>query len=237
MALDLDFVCMSCQDEAKENKRQCEKCGSFFCIVPMVRSKSSTKNVGTEDLLKNTAEGKEIEQFEFLGKLPDSFSFVVYGDPGAGKSRVCLLLAGNLPGKTLYISSEQEIYSGSFRNMVKFAKEHSCKGLDINFSNAYTKEELIESCSGYDNVIIDSLSAINGMVQKKQEKFGVGDLREMKSRLKILGYLLHSTKKRSYQGETWLTHEPDIVLKVKRFAKVFTTKNRFDENKSIKLFQ
>lgn len=232
------FFCISCREEVKAMSRQCEKCEDFLCIVPACIAKNSTKKkIGVKELLESAPEGKNVRNFEFLGKLPKSFSFCVYGDPGAGKSRASLLLAGSLPGKTLYISSEQEIFSGSFRTMVKFVTEQSDRQIDIDFSNAYTKESFLSQCLGYDNVVLDSISAINAMIRKRSERINVADMRELKSRLKVFGYLLHSTKKKSYQGETWLTHEPDIVMKVSKFAKIIVTKNRFDIARKESLFQ
>jgi predicted ATP-dependent serine protease len=193
-------------------------CGALFSIVQMPNAnKISLRNV---DNIHNN-NGKEIEGFEFLGKLPIKWYMLVWGNPGGGKSTFCLKLlsrlAQNNPRRLFLYWSCEEGFSESLSYKIE---KWDIKEKNIFYSIAKNLNDLMEEIEKYNPgcLVVDSIDR-SGLKSK--------DMLFIKKILYCpIVAVSHITKNNKHRGTSDLAHDTEINVKVEDGTAIII-KNRF----------
>lgn len=143
---------------------------------------------------------------ELLGEPSRNFYMIVTGAPGNGKTTFSVRFAhyfGRNFGKVLYLQAEQAGNNSDFQKLIyrEQAYEFDIERYPMN----YTIDELIERCTKYDLIILDS---VNYMDLKPS------DLRHFRKELPRTAMLtvMQYTKEGSFRGSLDYMHDCDIFL-------------------------
>lgn len=162
---------------------------------------------------------------EFFGSLEESFSMLIWGLPGQGKSSFILLLLQELQrhGRCLYLSTEET--KAKIAHKANLMNVRSAfRGMDAEAISHNPLSAIHHFAGGkmYRFIVIDSIS---------QMKLTQDQAQDLISRYPHCNFIFisHSNKDgRTYSGGKEIAHAVDVVLKVTEGVAT-TTKNRFGE--------
>ena len=218
---------MTCEKKYAQDVDFCE-CGDFKSVMYMPADFLEKETEGSEfsdvftakevSLKKST--GKTIKRFEFLGKVPEKFSFGVYGAPGSRKSTIALMFADTISkrNKTLYVTTEEGASGDTMRVKLGFGNINNENILITNKTSLSEINEKLEETEAQ-NLIIDSFSFL------RVKKASFESLR--KKVPGIFVFVLHQTKTGDYKGDTFFPHACDVFARIKKPGRIIVEKNRF----------
>lgn len=152
---------------------------------------------------------------KLFGEPANNFRFMVFGEPGHGKSSFALILAKylskELQKKVLYIAGEEKVGGTLQEKVIR---------LNVANGNLDFNDKIPNSISEYDVVFIDSVNTLS----LKPE-----DLRNL-PKDKAYVFVFQTTKEGNYRGEKDFEHDVDTVVIVSNM-KARTGKNRFGGEK------
>ena len=162
---------------------------------------------------------------DVLGDISDPFFAMISGKPGSGKSTFLALMskyfASEINSKVLYVSHE-EGYSRTLQD--KFER---CNAFD---DNTDITQSLPKNISGYDLVIIDSVSTL------KLDTDDVQRLIEACRKTKTsLALVYHATKDGQYKGMSENEHLVDMTIMIEQGV-THVGKNRFGGKGQMNVF-
>lgn len=156
----------------------------------------------------------ENEYLELLGQPSKSFSAIIYGESGQGKSTWSIKFADYLTkfGKVLYNSSEEGISQSLKGKLLKYESDimlGSCK-------NVRELQKILKT-QNFDFIFIDSLNDM----EIKDNQF-----EELLSLKKSFIFIMQATKGGNFKGSTKFSHDTDIRIKVENYEAIIE-KTRF----------
>lgn len=210
------FSCFNCGSVYSERVDYCTVCMIDKCIIHLPesgqkvfldRNREGVKKVGE---LRTLSEGRIIEGYEALGRLPNVWKMLVYGIPGGGKSTLALKFASSWKYTVLYCSVEEK-FSDSMRQKIVIWEIAG----NIYFSDAQNSREIRMDISEVKPslLVIDSVTML--------------DAGELDINLPLAQiWICHSTKQGEYRGDSSLGHIVDMIVRVES-GLGYIEKNRF----------
>lgn len=188
-------------------------------FVPKSKKISSAKEFGNKPMQVLNFEGP---WEEFFDKPSVNFHCLIHGNPGEGKSTLCLWFARYLAenfGRVLYISGE-EGKNPTFQNKIKYCKA----GVDdLYISDIRTGEEFLKEVSPneFNFIVFDSLLDMD---------IDATLMKEIRLRFPNTGFIAieQNNKSGDMYGKNSMKHTFDIVVNVINYT-AETTKNRFKQ--------
>lgn len=162
--------------------------------------------------------------WDFLGKVPYGATFLVYGEPGAGKSTALIKFGKYFAenhGRVLYVSHEEDDSATLTDRVNNFGLTENP---DYQFHHTYQGLPIEE----YDLVILDSVTSLHLSL----EEFEAMRKRYTKT---IFMLVLQVTKENKFRGSMKWPHDLNAVL-VAKDGKLFHTKNRYGGIGEIDIF-
>lgn len=261
------FSCSSCGYQSPRWLGRCPDCNNWNSFVEEIRDTSifSKEKIGCvpQDtlpvLLKDIAfevkgsrlitENKELDRV-LGGGIVSGSVVLIGGDPGIGKSTICLELSFRLSlknRKILYISAEESVAQTKMRAERLGLKDND-KLYVVNQTELSFILEYIKNLSP-DVVIIDSIQVINSSEisssagSVSQVKFCAQELTKLAKTKNIALFLIgHVTKEGALAGPRVLEHLVDTVLyfegdRFTNFRILRAVKNRFGSTNEIGIFE
>jgi DNA repair protein RadA/Sms len=211
--------CSNCSTEIPPGRAQCPKCRQYHLnlqspeeetraglpkIIPLWEVSSAE-----EDRLVTGPWDKSLG-----GGIVRTSTLLLGGPPGAGKSTLMLEIAKRVPGRTLYLATEEEC--GQIRGR---ADRLGCTRTELERIHAVPLEggsdldALLELAgNGYALAILDSLPGLCGDDQQHALNVCVS-MKRYATRNGCPGILLdHVTKEDSFAGRMTLQHHVDVLL-------------------------
>lgn len=171
---------------------------------------------------------------EFFGSLEESFSMLIWGLPGQGKSSFILLFLQELQrhGRCLYLSTEETkakiAHKANLMNVRSAFKGMDAESVSLNPLAAI---HYFAGSRAYRFIVVDSIS------QMKMTQDQAQNLIAQYPHCNFI-FISHSNKDgKTYAGSKEIAHAVDVVLNVKE-GTATTTKNRFGETgREFQIFQ
>ena len=220
------FVCTQCK-EKKDEIAHCCSCGGIFTIIELPphlwnEGKKHRSSLTPKEILKKNVKIKTISGFEFLGEVPRKFSMLIYGKPGEGKSTFSLRFANALAKKkkTLYVSGEESLDSGSLRKKIVDEK------IDADLLVICAEKKLHKVFKAIErekpeHLFIDSITSL---------RLGIENICQLRDSVKglsaFIAQSIKSEKGWAFRGSQELPHEVDAVFFAEE-GELVTQKNRF----------
>ncbi|MEW5758482.1 MAG: DNA repair protein RadA [Candidatus Omnitrophota bacterium] len=259
------FSCQSCGYQSPRWLGRCPDCNNWNSFVEDAFTQSIKNNLGeslekiTPVLLKDVVYGaddnrlatnnKELDRVLGGGIVRGSV-VLIGGDPGIGKSTICLEIASKLGTrdfKILYVSAEESVNQTKMRAQRIGIK--NCNTLYIvNQTDLGSILDYIRN-SSFDIVIVDSIQVINSQDvpsaagSVSQVRFCAGELTRIAKTKNIALFLIgHVTKEGTLAGPRVLEHLVDTVLyfegdRFTNFRILRAVKNRFGSTNEIGIFE
>lgn len=224
------YICYKCRHLYQKPEKTCNFCGQVFSILPLLgKGKRSDGVSSAKEIFDNkTKRTRPINGFEFLGTVPKTFSILLYGEPGGGKSTFALILGNKLSEirRTLYATAEERRTSESLELKIKQNHLESKNLFIVEIKTA--KQAVNRGIELYcPNVILDSITVMS-----------IGETKmEMLTRAfsGVTIFIAHSTKVNSFRGNRGIEHLVDISLRVDDGI-ITTKKNRFGGKEKFLIF-
>ena len=256
------FVCQSCGYSSAKWIGRCPDCSSWNSFVEeeiVARARSEKGDNLNQPVLLRSVETKEEERMQVhIGELDRVLGgglvrgsvVLVGGDPGIGKSTICLQLCHQLAAsgkKILYVSGEESVHQTKLR-----ADRLGAKASDqLYIVNATDIDAVLEFIKKFlpDLVVVDSIQVVYtslltssaGSVSQVRECASI--LTQLAKRTDISMILVgHVTKEGVLAGPRVLEHIVDTVLyfEGERFSNyriLRAIKNRFGSTNEIGVFE
>lgn len=223
------FSCYNCGATFLEHFDSCVCCLESGTLLPVPEKervvfdrpdREGCKGLG--ELRKILLEGKYVEGFEVLGRLPKKhWKMLLYGERGSGKSSFALQLVNVYEGGIFYASLEE----GTQESFLRKLQTWEITNENIIVSDCQNLRELKNDLVGkdIDLVVIDSISVLGG------------EIPDLSGYAQI--WICHSLKSgEDYKGGSELGHLCDIVIRC-NYGIAYPEKNRFNKiGKSIRIF-
>lgn len=159
---------------------------------------------------------------KFFGTLPQRFSILIWGTPGAGKSHFTLALADELShiGKTLYVSSEEPLETGGLARRARAMAIRPDRVMAV-YTRRLADIAAMVKTYGFRFVVVDSVTALADTPD------AIFDVMESFPATSFLLVAQASKDGRKYRGISNLGHQVDVVVAVDAGVASIPEKNRF----------
>ena len=167
----------------------------------------------------------EGEYRELIGTPSRSFSAMVYGKPGGGKTTWCISFA-----KYLAQQHDLQVLFASIEEGINHTAQDKLRRLNATHPNLIVSDYMPEDLSQFDVVFIDSVNSFRYSVKDLQR------LRKANPNI-ILIYIFQSTKNGQFKGSQEYEHDVDVVIRAE--DGVITTqgcKNRFGKTGTMRVW-
>jgi len=217
------FFCVNCGTQSDERLSWCPVCWNEGSFLPAISRPGFHKVVhesaqifSAKDLM---ADGKQrikaggAWDIIFEEGIGRPYFIVLYGQPGAGKTVLSLLLANQWPHKTLFVSLEEGLQF-TIREKIAWLSIDN-----VDFCVPSGEADFFDKIQGYDLVVVDSAQKIN---------IDASPLRDMvndDNRNLIL--ICQITSEGKARGGPHVIHEGDVELHLPSFGRYELKKNRF----------
>lgn len=255
------FVCEACGSHFLRWSGQCADCGQWNTLIETasVRRGTSSRSVSSGpiraipissvEIKKDTIIPSGIQEFDrVLGQGIVSGSVILLGgEPGIGKSTVCLQIAAKVAEnyRVLYVTGEESL------NQVRLRSDRLGAVSDQLFVTADTDMvEIIDTIESIrpELVILDSIqvvvhpdvSSVSGTVN--QVRYCASELIKTLKRINAAGILVgHITKDGALAGPKVLEHLVDVILYFEgesgyQYRLLRSFKNRYSSTREIGVF-
>ncbi|HZV69646.1 MAG TPA: DNA repair protein RadA [Saprospiraceae bacterium] len=255
------FVCNNCGATSSNRLGRCPQCNEWDTFTEEIIQTTSAQSIRVVDKEKSipvllselnienemrVALGdSELERVLGGGIVPGSL-ILMAGEPGAGKSTLCLQLAANPALRILYISGEESASQIKMRAQRLNIKGDNCHILAETDLNKII-EAIIEIQSGV--VIIDSVQTMYSP-ELESVPGTVSQIRECSYRLQQLAkqtgvtiiMVGHITKEGDIAGPKLMEHIVDVVLHLEgdrqyHLRLLRCIKNRFGSTREIGIYE
>ena len=233
------FICTSCSKEYWKWCGQCSNCNEWNCIEEKIFVEND--DLDSYSRLKNIR-NKAIEYIHFECKLLNNLfdnglvkgaTYLIYGEPGVGKSSFSYSLMRKIPNsyvaKTLFVCGEESIEQVVARLKLKDKKIDEAIFTEVTNLASIIK---IVKKENIDILFIDSIQMLtNDNVDSIGDKNVIAELINFCKKKKIsLFQVSQITKQGEISGTKYVEHLSDGVIKIctiNEQKKISFTKNRF----------
>jgi hypothetical protein len=162
---------------------------------------------------------------DFFGSLEESFSMLIWGLPGMGKSSFILLFLQELQriGACLYLTTEETQAKIAHKAGVMNVRStgYGMDALEIK-TNPYQAIQYYAGSGKYQFIVVDSISEMK--MTAEQAQYLINTFPHVN-----FTFISHSNKDgRAYAGAKEIAHKVDVVIKIDEGIAT-TVKNRFGE--------
>lgn len=255
------FVCNNCGATSSNRLGKCPQCNEWDTFTEEIISSASAQSVrvtekeksiptllselNIENEMRVVLGDTELERVLGGGVVPGSL-ILMAGEPGAGKSTLCLQLAANPHLRILYISGEESASQIKMRAQRLHIKGENCHILAETDLNRIT-EAIMDNQAGI--VIIDSVQTMYSP-ELESVPGSVSQIRECSYRLQQLAkqtgvtiiMVGHITKEGDIAGPKLMEHIVDVVLHLEgdrqyHLRLLRCIKNRFGSTREIGIYE